>query len=47
VSDAWQTALILVPQGPRRFELVDFAVRPAAGTALPPVLLRVGRDEVR
>jgi O-antigen ligase len=46
-SDAWQTALIVVPQGPRRFELVDFVVRQTAGVAAPPVLLRVGRDAVQ
>ena len=47
-GDEWQTALIQMPDGPRRFQLVDFAVRPPTpGTRLPEVLLRVGRDAIR
>ena len=46
-GDAWQTVLIVVPVGPRRFELVEFTVQPPAGTVPPPVLLRVGRDAAR
>jgi O-antigen ligase len=45
---AWQTATIAVRPGPRRFEIVDFAIRsPTAGTDLPAVLLRVGKDVAR
>jgi O-antigen ligase len=43
----WQRLLIPVPIGPRRFELVDFAVRPQGGGGAQEVLLRVGRDAVR
>jgi len=45
---AWQTAVIAMRQGSRRFEIVDFAIRsPTAGTELPAVLLRVGKDVAR
>jgi O-antigen ligase len=46
-GDIWQIALIQMPEGPRLFQLVDFAVKPQSGTSLPGVLLRVGRDAVR
>lgn len=45
---AWQTAIIPVRHGSRRFELVDFSVRsPTTGAGLPGVLLRVGKDVAR
>jgi len=49
ISDtAWQTASITLRQGARQFELVDFAVRsPTPITALPVVLLRVGKNVLR
>jgi len=45
---AWQTAILAARRGPRRFEIVDFAIRsPTAGTELPAALLRVGKDVER
>jgi hypothetical protein len=44
----WQTAAIAVPQRSRRFELVEFSVRPAeSALGLPRVLLRVGKPVSR
>jgi hypothetical protein len=47
-GDAWQTFLVAVRPGPRRYELVDFVVLPPAGGAVAPgVLLRIGKDVAR
>jgi O-antigen ligase len=47
-GDGWQSMLVPVRQGARRFELVEFAVKPPApGIDAPKVLLRVGKDSVR
>jgi hypothetical protein len=46
-SDAWQTVSLLLPTGPRQFDLVEFAVRPATDSSSSKVLLRVGRDTAR
>jgi hypothetical protein len=42
-SDAWQTIVVVVPEGPRRYERVDFSVEPPSA----PPLLRVGRESAR
>jgi hypothetical protein len=47
-GDAWHAPLLAIPKGPRRFELVEFRVRPqASGINADGILLRVGRDSVR
>jgi hypothetical protein len=47
-GDAWQTLLVVVPHGSRRFELVEFVVHPLTSTAdTTRVLLRVGRSVAR
>jgi hypothetical protein len=47
-GEAWHSFVVAVRSGPRRFELVDFAVHPPAGGGdLPGVLVRVGKDVPR
>jgi hypothetical protein len=47
-GDTWQTVLVVLPPSARRFELVDFVVRPVIpGTDATRVLLRVGKAVAR
>ncbi len=47
-GEAWQTVLIVVPQGSRRFERVDFVVRSEIANAdITRGMLRVGKSEAR
>jgi len=47
-GESWQTVLVVVPDGSRQFELVDFSV-PLSGSegAKPGILLRVGKPVAR
>jgi O-antigen ligase len=47
-GDSWTTIVVMVPPKSRRFELVDFLVRPqATSSGVPAVLLRVGKAVAR
>jgi len=47
-GDDWQSIIVTVPEGSRRFALVDFVVDDrASGLLTPGVVLRVGRETAR